>query len=79
MPSAAEYRKQAEALYRRAQEISKHSEALASTLRGIELQMKAERIGARSGPARQYATAGRTAATTASAATAASPAAKNGE
>src|SRR5215831_7406788 len=44
MSSAAQYRKQAEALYQCAREAADDSEALAYTLRGIELEMKADAL-----------------------------------
>jgi len=44
MPSAAEYRKQAEALYRRARETADHSEILTLILRGIELETMADEL-----------------------------------
>jgi hypothetical protein len=44
MPSAAEYRKQAEALFRRAREAADAAEALAHTLRGIELETMADEL-----------------------------------
>ena len=44
MPSAAEYREQAEALFRRARETADDTEALAYTLRAIELETMAEQL-----------------------------------
>ena len=44
MPSAAEYREQAQALYRRARETADDTEALAYILRGIELETMAEEL-----------------------------------
>jgi hypothetical protein len=44
MPNAAEYREQAEALFRRARETADDTEALAYTLRAIELEVMAEQL-----------------------------------